>query len=123
MTDPTQGAPTAGAQPWYKSPVYVSAISAAVGAAAVVSPKVAAFAGLATPDNIQSILTLVGGGVALVGSLFASIKRAASKLQPLTLTKAAAAVHPATIAAQAQAKAQVAGAVPVAPPVPPSTKG
>jgi hypothetical protein len=85
------------AVPWYQSPVQIAQLTTAVTALAAVSPKVAAFLGLTTPDAINTTVQNVCGGVSFLALLYGIFKRAKSPIQPLTLTQARADTHAATV--------------------------
>jgi hypothetical protein len=114
MSTPDPVPVAAAAIPWYQSRVQIAQVVSLVSAAIAMFPKVGTALGLTNLVAIQTAVETIFGTVALIAPLVGSIWRARSTLQPLTLTKAAAAVHPATIAVAA---AQVANGVPHASPV------
>jgi len=89
---------TLGAAPWYSSPVQISQITAAVSGVLTVFPQLANLIGLTDSTKITAAVTVAA---AVAGAVF----RARSKIQPLTLTKAKANSHPATVVADARANA------------------
>ena len=93
--------PVAAAAPWYTSQVQKAQVAAAVSALVALSPKVGAWLGVKTPADVSAWVETVFGFITLAAPLIGTVLRARSKLQPLTLTKAKAAAHPATIAAVA----------------------
>src|ERR1700678_4401232 len=86
------------AQPWYTSRVQISQVTAAVSAVIALFPKVGQLLGWTTPGDISNGVTLIFGAITVLAPIYGSIKRGASNIQPLTLTKAGAEVHPNTLA-------------------------
>lgn len=86
------------ALPWYKSPVMISQVVAAVSAFAEVAPKIATTMGLTSADAINQTVTGAFGVIALGAAIYGGIKRAQSRLEPLTLTQSGADQHPQTLA-------------------------
>jgi hypothetical protein len=82
--------------PWYKSPVYIGAVVTILSTITSLSPKLAALLG--SPDAISQNVTAFFSLVALGSGIFTAVKRQNSAVQPLTMTQAAADVHPATVA-------------------------
>jgi hypothetical protein len=66
-------------------------------------PKAAAALGLTSPAAISNDVTAVFTVIGLLAGLFTAVSRAKAGVQPLTLTQAAADIHPATKAASGQA--------------------
>jgi hypothetical protein len=89
--------PAAPVIPWYQSPVQRAQVTAAVSAVIALFPKVGGLIGVKTPDDIAVWVESVFGAVTVAAPILGAIWRAKSKLQPLTLTKAAAAAHPAAV--------------------------
>lgn len=101
MADQSTGTPapvTAGAIPWYKSPIYVAALTTVLGAIATLYPKAAAVLGINTPLGQTAFIELAGGVVTLMGGAVIWLVRQLNKGQPITLTQASANTHPSTIA-------------------------
>ena len=93
----------APAVPWYQSPVQKAQVVAAVSALVALSPKLGSLVGIKTPAEASAWVESLFGAITFVAPILGSIWRARSKLQPLTLTKAGAASHPATVAAEVAA--------------------
>ena len=91
---------TAGAIPWWQSPQQIKTVATEVSVLAAFLPKskIVAALGLSDPNTVSGYIT--SGAGALAGALLAwsFVQRIFSKIQPLTLTKAGAAIHPATLA-------------------------
>src|SRR5882757_2251189 len=85
--------------PWYRSPQTIGLITTAVAAAVALFPKLGVMLGLTSPGSISTAVENVAGIVALLAPVAGGIFRVKSKVQPLTLTQAAADIHPATVAA------------------------
>jgi hypothetical protein len=98
MSDPTT-LPGAAA-PWYTSAVQKAQLTTAIGALIALSPKLGTLIGIKTPADIAMWVESLAGAFTVGAPIFGMIKRALSKLQPLTLTQAKADAHPATIAAE-----------------------
>ena len=86
------------ALPWYRSPVQISQVVTFISALTAIAPGIAAKLGLTSQDAINTAVTSVFGVIALLAPIYGMIKRAKSPIQPLTFTKADAAVHPNTVA-------------------------
>ena len=89
---------TAGAIPFYRSPVYLCAMGTVLGALTTLYPKVAAAIGITTPAGATAFIELVGAGMTLAGGAVIWIIRQISTLQPITLTQKGATDAPATLA-------------------------
>jgi hypothetical protein len=108
MTDDTDTQPAAlpgAAAPWYQSAVQKAQVSTAVAALVALSPKLGNLIGVHSSVEAAAWVETVAGIYAVASPLVGILWRARSKLQPLTLTRARAEVHPATIAAIAKADA------------------
>jgi hypothetical protein len=108
MSTPNPVPPTTlagAAAPWYTSSVQKAQIVSIVSALVALSPKAGKLIGVNTPAEAAVWVETVFGFITLVAPILGSIWRARSKLQPLTLTKGNAEVHPATLAAEAVAAA------------------
>lgn len=101
MTDTTDPVPpvaaavTAGAAPWYKSQVQVAQVSAAVATVIAFlsrAPKIKEYISGFGLDDADTVSALIAAGALIWGI----VARATSKVQPLTLTQAAATNHPST---------------------------
>jgi hypothetical protein len=112
---PVSPAPvTAGAIPWYKSPVVILQVSSALSAGVALMPHIAAKIGWTDPAKVNSDITAIFGVIALVAEAAAAIKRVTSKVQPITLTATAAANHPSTQAVVQTQAAMQAASIPTA---------
>jgi hypothetical protein len=101
---------TAGAIPWYKSPVQIGLVTTALSAAIALFPKLGTALGLTSPTAISDAVTSIFGVIAVVAPIIGSVMRARSKVQPLTLTQAGAAANSSTQAVvQTQAAMKQAG--------------
>lgn len=98
--DPVPAASQA-AVPWYQSAVQKAQIAAALSAVVALSPKAGQVLGITNASQASAYVETFFGLAAVFAPLIGSVLRARSKIQPLTLTKAAAEVHPATLAAKA----------------------
>lgn len=105
---------TAGAIPFYKSPIYLSAMGTVLGALTTLYPKVAATLGINTTAGATAFIELVGAVMTLAGGGIIWIIRQVSKLQPVTLTAKAAAAAPATIAVVQTQQAMANAGIPTA---------
>jgi hypothetical protein len=103
MTD----AVTVGALPWYKSPQTIGLVTTAVSAFIALSPKLGTLLGLNSPTAVENAVTVVFGFIAFVAPVIGTIVRSNSKLQPITLTQAAADAHPASVAVEAAEAAPI----------------
>lgn len=101
MTDDTTVTVTQAAVPWYTSPVQRAQVTAALSALVALSPKLGKLIGINTPADTEAWVEGVFGAITLLAPIAGTIWRARSQLQPLTLTKAGAAAHPATVAVTA----------------------
>jgi hypothetical protein len=117
----------AAAIPWYRSPQTIGLITTFVAAAVALFPKAGAALGLTSPTAISTAVSNIAGIVAMIAPVVGTIVRAKQTSgQPITLTQAAADVHPATIAAIAAATSStpapfnpgVTQPVPIKPPTP-----
>lgn len=106
--------------PWYQSPVQKAQITSAVSALIALSPKIGKFIGVSTPADAAVWVETIFGFITLMAPIIGSVVRAKSAIQPLTLTKAAAAVHPQTVAATAASATGVSNASPPASASPPA---
>jgi hypothetical protein len=116
-SDQSTGTPapvTAGAIPWYKSPIYIAAMTTVLGAIATLYPKAAAVIGINTPLGQTAFIELAGGLVTLAGGGVIWVMRQINKGQPITLTQAAANVHPSTIAVVETQAAMAQAGIPTA---------
>lgn len=86
------------ALPWYRSPVQIAQVTSAVSAVIALFPRVGQVLGWTTPGEISNGVTVIFGAITVLAPVYGMIKRAASKLQPLTFTKAGADSHPNTVA-------------------------
>jgi hypothetical protein len=104
---------TAGAIPWYKSPIIIGAATVLLGAAATLFPSVKR---LTQEYQISAtdILEVVGAAATLIGSAIIGIRRWLSTLQPITWTKKGAATHPSTQAIIATQARMAAANIPTA---------
>lgn len=104
MTDPNaSGDPnTLGAEPWYTSAVQKAQVVAFLSTLLALFPQVTAKYHI-TSDQVSTAVTLIFGVLAGVAGLIGIGKRAASSIQPLTLTQAKADSHPATAMANSKA--------------------
>lgn len=93
---PTPAPVTIGAIPWYKSPQYVTAMLVVMGALTTLYPKVAGVLHIDTPTGAAAAIEVIGAVVTLLGGAVSWVLRQISKLQPVTFTQTAAAVHPST---------------------------
>jgi hypothetical protein len=101
---------TAGAIPFYKSPIYLSAMGTVLGALTTLYPKAAAAIGINTPAGAAAFIELVGAGMTLAGGAIIWIVRQVTNLQRVTLTQKAANADPSTRAVvQVQAAMKAAG--------------
>jgi hypothetical protein len=89
---------TLDAIPWYRSPVMISQVVSFISALTAIAPKLTNAVGLTSPDAITQTVTAVFGVITLVSTTYGAVKRARSTIQPITLTQAAADVHPQTLA-------------------------
>jgi hypothetical protein len=105
----------AAAIPFYKSPQTLGLITTFVAAAVALFPKAGAALGLTSPTAISTAVSNVAGVIALLAPVVGTIFRVNTAEQPITLTQAAADVHPATIAAQAAAQHTPAASQPTVP--------
>jgi hypothetical protein len=95
------------ALPWYRSPQQIGLVTTAISAVIALFPKVGQLLGWSSPTDVTNGVTTIFGFIAVVAPVIGSFIRARSTVQPLTLTKADAAVHPNTIAAaQEELKSQ-----------------
>jgi len=83
------------AVPWYTSQVQKAQVVSAVTALIALFPKAGALIGIKTPDQVAAWVEGVFGFATLVAPIVGIIWRATSRLQPLTLSKKAAAAAPA----------------------------
>jgi hypothetical protein len=84
----------APAIPWYQSPQLIGLITTIVSAAiAIYGPKL----NISSTD-ITTVVTDIFGVIALIAPIIGTVLRIKSTVQPVTLTQAAADVHPNTIA-------------------------
>ena len=95
---------TVGAIPWYKSPTQIAMVSSAVSALIALFPRMGVWLHLTSPNDVVNAVTVIFGFIAVIAPVIGSVYRAKSSLQPLTLTAAAAAIHPSTIAAKVTPK-------------------
>lgn len=93
--------------PWYRSPQQIGLVTTAVSALIALFPKLGQLLGWTSPSDVASGVTAVFGVIAVIAPVIGTFIRAKSTVQPLTLTKASAEIHPNTIA-NAQAAANVA---------------
>lgn len=84
--------------PWYQSKVYIGALVTLLSSLASLAPKLFIAMGLATPDAITTFVNAAFQIIAVVAGMYTLVKRKNSPIQPLTLTKAAAEIHPNTVA-------------------------
>jgi len=94
--------------PWYRSPQQIGLVTTAVSALVAIFPKIGQLLGWSSPGDIANGVTAVFGAIAIIAPIIGTFIRAKSTVQPLTLTQAAAEVHPNTIA-NAQAPLPVTG--------------
>jgi hypothetical protein len=80
---------------WTASPVQISQAISAGTAALALFPKALAVFGIKTPADVALGVELVFGIATLVAPIVGMVWRAASRLQPLTWSKKAAAAAPA----------------------------
>jgi hypothetical protein len=92
--------PNGAAAPWYESKVQIAQVTALVSALIAMFPKVGNYLGITTPSQVAPWVETIFSFIALAAPLIGAILRAKSNYQPLTLTRAAADNHPATIAAR-----------------------
>jgi hypothetical protein len=85
--------------PWFRSPQTIGLITTFIAAAVALFPKAGVLLGLTTPGAIQTAVENIAGVIALLAPVVGTVFRVKSTLQPITLTQAAADVHPVTIAA------------------------
>lgn len=88
---PLPGVPT----PWYTSQVQKAQVVSAITALIALFPKAGALVGIKTPDQVAIWVESIFGIATLAAPIVGIIWRAASRLQPLTWTKKAAAAAPA----------------------------
>lgn len=93
--------------PWYRSPQQIGLVTTAVSALIALFPKLGQMLGWTSPTDVSAGVTSVFGVIAVIAPIIGTFIRAKSTVQPLTLTKAAAEVHPNTVA-NAQAASAVA---------------
>jgi hypothetical protein len=91
MTDETSPALPGVAVPWYQSAVQKAQMVSAVTGAIALFPKLGTFLGIHTPAEIATWVETIFGFATLAAPIVGMVWRAASHLQPLTLTKKAAA--------------------------------
>ena len=84
--------------PWYKSSVTRGALISFATLLGVLAPKLAAVLGLTSTNAISAVVDNLLIVCAAIAALSTFIARVRSPIQPVTLTQAAADVHPATIA-------------------------
>jgi hypothetical protein len=89
---------TAGAIPWYHSPVYVLAASVVLGALCNLFPRVRRLMQQAGFTGATDVLEFIAAVGTLIGGLAIAVVRWWAKVQPLVWTQGQAASHPATIA-------------------------
>lgn len=110
--DPVPQAPapvTVGAIPWYKSKQYVLAMTIVAGGALAFFPKLNKMLSAANV-SVLDFVEMIGAGITLLGGGIVWVLRQLGKIQPITLTAAAAAMHPSTLAVvQTQAAMAQAG--------------
>jgi hypothetical protein len=92
---------TVGALPWYQSPVMIAQVVTAITAFTAIAPQVAVKFGLTDQSAITNTVSSLFGVIAFIATLYGAFKRKTSTVQPLTMTQAAADVHPATAVAKA----------------------
>lgn len=100
MADPAASSPTVGAAPWYKSPVFIAALVTFLTGLGAAVPKVGKFLGVI---NATQLADLISNGLAVISIAAGGVTmklRVQSKIQPLTLTRAAASEHPSTVMAR-----------------------
>jgi hypothetical protein len=90
---------TAGAIPFYKSPVEMGLATTALAAVIAMFPKLGNLLGVHTTDDATALVKSIFGVLAFVVPIVVGIIHWRSSLRPLTVTAAAAAAHPATAAA------------------------
>lgn len=95
---------TVGAAPWYTNPVQIAQVTAFITASIAFAPGIAGKLGI-TAANAPGAVNYAFGAVAMLATIFGVIKKAYSAINPLTLTAAGAAAHPATAAALAAGNA------------------
>jgi hypothetical protein len=86
------------AVPWYRSPVQVAQVTSGVSALIALFPRAGQALGWTTPGDISNGVAAIFGAITVIAPIYGSIKRAASSIQPLTLTQTAADMHPNTLA-------------------------
>jgi|SRR5580693_4982404 hypothetical protein len=111
---PTPAPVTAGALPWYRSPVYIGAVTTVLSTLLSLSPKAATAIGLNTPGSVSSAVEAVFQIVALGAGIFTALKRQTSASQPLTLTQKGADTNTATVAVVQTQTAMRAAGIPLA---------
>lgn len=87
----------ATAIPFYKSPQTLGLITTFVSLSIAAFPKLGVGLGLTSPDTISAAVQNVMEVIGLVAAGLGTVYRVKSDVQPITLTQAAANVHPATI--------------------------
>jgi len=113
--NPVTPAPvTTGALPWYKSSVYIGAVTTVVSTLVSLSPKAAVALGITTPGDVGPMVESVFQVIALLAGAFTAIKRQTSAAQPLTLTQKSADTNTATVAVVQTQTAMRAAGIPLA---------
>jgi hypothetical protein len=102
---------TVTAIPFYKSPQTIGLVTTFISAAIALFPKAGQLLGLAAPGAVESAVTGIFGAIAVIAPIVGAIVRTKSTVQPITLTQAAADVHPVTVAAQEAHLSTLSGAI------------
>lgn len=102
MNTPVPVPSTVGATPWYTSQVMIGTIVTILATMVGVFPKLGQLLGFTSTAVISNDVTAICQAIAFLAGVYTAIKRASASVQPLTLTQAAADIHPATKAAQGQ---------------------
>lgn len=92
--------PILPAIPWYQSHVVIAQVSSAISGIVAIVPKshLVAALGLSSPQVVSDDVTLIFAIIAGLSQVWALVARFRSSIQPLTLTKLGAELHPNTLA-------------------------
>jgi len=110
--------------PWYKSPQMIAMVTSAVSAIIALFPKIGTMLGLTSATQVSDAITNIFSAIAIFAPIVASVLRARSTIQPLTLTqaKATAGITESTQASQEIHDANVIAASNNSPPIVPVPK-
>jgi hypothetical protein len=105
---------TAGALPWYKSPVYIFAAGVVLAALGNLFPKAKRLVEQAGFSSTEDVLQFIAAIVTLVSGVAIAVLRWWAKVQPLVWTRKQALEHPATVAVVETQKAMQQAGIPTA---------